>query len=85
VDDLPLLIQDRQFEDGRLVLPGGMMVAMQGRRGDTILVNGAVNPSAVVPNRLVRLRLVNASNAGSTNYRSAISAAFTGSAPKAAC
>ena len=63
VDDLPLLIQDRQFEDGRLVLPGGMMVAMQGRRGDTILVNGAVNPSAVVPNRLVRLRLVNASNA----------------------
>jgi FtsP/CotA-like multicopper oxidase with cupredoxin domain len=26
-------------------------------------VNGAVNPSAVVPNRLVRLRLVNASNA----------------------
>ena len=40
-----------------------MMVAMQGRRGDTILVNGAVNPLAAVPNRLVRLRLVNASNA----------------------
>jgi FtsP/CotA-like multicopper oxidase with cupredoxin domain len=34
-----------------------------GRRGDTILVNGAVNPLAAVPNRLVRLRLVNASNA----------------------
>jgi len=63
VDDLPLLIQDRQFENGRLVMPGGMMVAMQGRRGDTILVNGAVNPLAAVPNRLVRLRLVNASNA----------------------
>jgi FtsP/CotA-like multicopper oxidase with cupredoxin domain len=44
-------------------MPGGMMVAMQGRRGDTILVNGAVNPLAAVPNRLVRLRLVNASNA----------------------
>src|SRR3546814_19062897 len=40
-----------------------MMVSMQGRRGDTILVNGAVNSVAAVPNRLVRLRLVNASNA----------------------
>src|SRR3546814_8067031 len=63
VDDPPLIIQDRQFENGRLVMPGGMMVAMQGRRGDTILVNGAVNSVAAVPNRLVRLRLVNASNA----------------------
>src|SRR3546814_14951972 len=42
-----------------------MMVSMQGRRGDTILVNGAVNSVAAVPNRLVRLRLVNASNARS--------------------
>ncbi|MDN3563518.1 multicopper oxidase domain-containing protein [Paeniroseomonas aquatica] len=63
VDDLPLLIQDRQFQDGRLVMPAGMMTAMQGRRGDTILVNGAPNPLAAVPNRLVRLRLVNGSNA----------------------
>ena len=63
VDDLPLLIQDRQFDNGRLVLPTGMMVAMQGRRGDTILVNGAPSPVAKVPGRLVRLRLVNASNA----------------------
>lgn len=63
VDDLPLVIQDRQFQDGRLVTPGGMMTAMQGRRGDTILVNGAVSPIAKVPNRLVRLRLINGSNA----------------------
>lgn len=63
VDDLPLVIQDRQFEDGLLVIPRGMMIAMQGRRGDTILVNGAPNAVARVPKRLVRLRLVNASNA----------------------
>ena len=63
VDDLPLVIQDREFRDGRLVTPTGMMVAMQGRRGDTILVNGAPTPLARVPNRLVRLRLVNGSNA----------------------
>ena len=63
VDDLPLVIQDRQFRDGRLIVPAGMMLAMQGRRGDTILVNGAPTPMARVPNRLVRLRLVNGSNA----------------------
>jgi blue copper oxidase len=63
LDDLPVLIQDRQFQNGRLVVPQGMMIAMQGRRGDTILVNGAPNPLARVPNRLVRLRLVNGSNA----------------------
>jgi len=63
VDDLPLILQDRQFEDGMLVLPQGMMATMHGRRGDTLMVNGTVNPVARVPRRLVRLRLVNGSNA----------------------
>ena len=63
VDDLPLVIQDRQFESGRLSLPGGMMTTMQGRRGDTILVNGTPNALARVPARRVRLRVVNGSNA----------------------
>lgn len=63
VDDLPLVLQDRQFEAGRLVLPEGMMTLMQGRRGDTMLVNGTANAVACVPRRLVRLRLVNGANA----------------------
>ena len=63
VDDLPLVLQDRQFESGRLILPEGMMTLMHGRRGDTLLVNGTANPVARVPRRLVRLRLVNGSNA----------------------
>ena len=63
VDDLPLVLQDRLFEDGQLVLPEGMMTTMQGRRGNTTLVNGTPNPFARVPGRLVRLRLVNGSNA----------------------
>lgn len=63
VDDIPLVIQDRQFEDGRLVTPSGMMAIMQGRRGDTILVNGTPQAHARVPAGLVRLRLVNGSNA----------------------
>ena len=63
VDDLPLVLQDRKFEDGRLVLPEGMMTLMQGRRGNTTLVNGTLNAVARVPSRLVRLRIVNGSNA----------------------
>lgn len=63
VDDFPLVLQDRQFEDGKLVLPEGMMTSMMGRRGDTTLVNGTPNAFARVPGRLVRLRLINGSNA----------------------
>lgn len=63
VDDLPLVLQDRQFESGRMVMPTGMMIAMQGRRGDTFLVNGTPNAVARVPARLIRLRFVNGSNA----------------------
>ncbi len=63
VDDLPLLIQDRQFEDGLLVLPGGTGAVMHGRRGDTILVNGTPDAVARIPAGLVRLRLVNGANA----------------------
>lgn len=63
VDDLPLVLQDRAFVDGQMVLPSGMMAWMHGRRGNVQLVNGTVNPVARVPARRVRLRLVNASNA----------------------
>ncbi len=63
IDDLPLVLQDRQFTAGRLVLPTGMMTTMQGARGRTLLVNGTVDAEARVPSGLVRLRLVNGSNA----------------------
>ena len=63
VDDLPLVLQDREFDDGRMVLPAGMMTAMLGRPGETLMVNGTPHAVARVPARLVRLRLVNGSNA----------------------
>jgi FtsP/CotA-like multicopper oxidase with cupredoxin domain len=63
VDDIPLVLQDRQFENGRLVLPSGMMTLMEGRRGDTLLVNGTPDAFVRVPPRRIRLRLVNGSNA----------------------
>lgn len=63
IDDIPLVLQDRQFEDGRLVLPSGMTTLIEGRRGDTLLVNGTPNAFTRVPARRIRLRLVNGSNA----------------------
>nr|WP_306267560.1 multicopper oxidase domain-containing protein [Pararhizobium sp. IMCC3301] len=63
VDDLPLVLQDRQFENGYMVAPGGMMSRMAGWRGDTIVVNGTPNAVTRVPGQRVRLRLLNGSNA----------------------
>ncbi len=63
-DDLPLILQDRLFgPEGALIYPSGPMTLMQGARGNTIIVNGAIAPFASVPAGLVRLRLLNASNA----------------------
>jgi len=64
VNDLPLVVQDRSFERaGRLVDDTSGMTLMGGVLGDTICVNGAVQPVADVPRGLVRLRLLNGSNA----------------------
>jgi len=68
VDDLPLVIQDRRFfADGTHPYSGGATVAMHdmmaGLKGQTMLVNGAVQPRGVIARGLVRLRLLNGSNA----------------------
>ncbi len=63
VDDLPIVIQDRTFdEQGRLVY--SLLDADEdGWLGDTIVINGAVAPVANVPAGKVRLRLLNGANA----------------------
>ena len=64
VDDLTLVLQDRRFDDaGRMVYDISMMDVMHGFAGDTVLVNGQGNAVAAVPKGIVRLRLVNGSNA----------------------
>jgi FtsP/CotA-like multicopper oxidase with cupredoxin domain len=64
VDDIPLIIQDKAFnEDGSLYHDNFGPNMMFGFRGDVALVNGAVSPKADIPAGLVRLRLLNASNA----------------------
>ncbi|MDD9908661.1 MAG: multicopper oxidase domain-containing protein [Ahrensia sp.] len=64
VDDLFLILQDKRFSaDGRMVYSGDMMSRMHGFTGDTMLVNGQVGSVTAVPKSIVRLRLLNASNA----------------------
>lgn len=64
VDDLTLVIQDRRFQsNGRLSYDLSMMDVMHGFTADTILINGQANAVAAVPKGIVRLRLVNGSNA----------------------
>lgn len=63
-NDFPLIVQDRNFDrSGRMTYDLGMMGIMQGFRGAEVLVNGAIQPLLTVHAGLVRLRLLNASNA----------------------
>ncbi|MDQ2091193.1 multicopper oxidase domain-containing protein [Marimonas arenosa] len=64
VDDLMLVLQDRRFDqDGRMVYRPTMHDRMVGHLGDWMVVNGQVDGVAAVPPGVVRLRLLNASNA----------------------
>ena len=63
VDDLMLIVQDRRFSGGSTGYAPGMHDVMQGYLGDTITVNGQIGAAAAVPAGIVRLRVLNASNA----------------------
>lgn len=64
VDDIPLIIQDRTFnEDGSFRYIGMPMDVMAGMYGDAILVNGTLNPRFAPTRSRTRFRLLNGSNA----------------------
>jgi len=64
VDDIPLVLQDRDFNaDGSFRYLGFMPERMIGKHGRSLLVNGSVSPMLEARSTLLRLRLVNASNA----------------------
>ena len=60
VDDIPIVLQDRLFDDAgafRFVLNQGAIY------GNTMLINGTYNPFLQVESRRMRFRLLNGSNA----------------------
>lgn len=64
IDDLLLVLQDRRFdENGQMIYQLNMMDMMHGFTGDTMVVNGQIGAVAAVPKGIVRLRLLNGSNA----------------------
>ncbi|MDR3372965.1 MAG: multicopper oxidase domain-containing protein [Ancalomicrobiaceae bacterium] len=64
VDDFPLILQDVTLDDtGKPVYQPSREAIDHGLRGDRILVNGTLDALLKVPQRPVRLRLVNAANA----------------------
>lgn len=64
IDDLTLVLQDRRFDaSGRMVYAPSMMDIMHGFAGNRMLVNGQAGATAVVPQGITRLRLLNGSNA----------------------
>ena len=64
VDDFPLILEDPTFDaDGKPIGQPTATSALIGTRGKTILVNGIIEPLLKVPQRLVRLRILNAARA----------------------
>jgi blue copper oxidase len=63
VDDVPVILQDKNFhDDGRLDFSKGL-ISPTGILGEDVLVNGTYAPYFEVAAELTRLRLLNASNA----------------------
>lgn len=64
-DDIPLVIQDRVFDSlGQFDYSPTTMEIRNGYRGDTFLTNGQIAPRFSAKSGLLRLRLLNGSNAG---------------------
>ncbi|MFD4237969.1 multicopper oxidase family protein [Streptomyces sp. NPDC058542] len=68
IDDVPVIVQDRRFVDGRLD-PDEQMAGTTGFLGDELLVNGVHSPYLDVVTERIRLRLLNGSNARVYNFR----------------
>lgn len=64
VDDIPVILQDRNFNaDGSFRYTSTPMDSMLGLFGNTIMVNGTVNPRFDATTGKVRFRFLNGSNA----------------------
>lgn len=62
IDDIPLVLQDRNFNNGQIDYDPGMMDIMHGYTGDTFIANGAIEPTVNLEAKEIRFRILNASN-----------------------
>ena len=63
VDDIPLVLQDKFFDrNGQIYYNPSMHQTMMGYKGDTLMVNGVIEPYVEVKSKEIRLRLLNGSN-----------------------
>lgn len=70
VNDIPLIVQDKRLtNEGMPVYLTSMMDIMTGMTGNTILVNGVINPYLNVNASKYRFRLLNGSNARVYDFR----------------
>lgn len=67
VDDIPVIVQDKNF-DGEQLDDSGSFFGGLGIMGEDIVVNGTYAPYLDVETSLVRLRILNASNARSYDF-----------------
>lgn len=68
VNDFPLIVQDRLFDQDNQ-FPYSTAYTPDGAYGDTLMVNGTINPFIDVKNEKIRLRLLNGSNARNYEFR----------------
>src|SRR5699024_2950235 len=67
-NDIPLIFQDRTFDDEKQLNYDAAMND-DGTIGDTLLINGTLNPKLTVKKEKVRLRLLNGSNARNYTFK----------------
>ncbi|MFC7531999.1 multicopper oxidase family protein [Actinoplanes sp. GCM10030250] len=68
VDDVPVMVQDKAFDDDGQLSESGPFGSEIGILGDSVLVNGTAGPYLDVTTSLVRLRLLNAATARIFNF-----------------
>jgi len=62
VDDIPLVLQDRNFSNGQIDYDPSMRDIMHGYTADTFITNGAIEPTLDVEAKEIRFRILNGSN-----------------------
>ncbi|KRG13948.1 multicopper oxidase [Virgibacillus soli] len=67
-NDIPLIFQDRTFDEKKQLNYSAVMND-DGTIGDTLLINGTLNPKLTVKREKVRLRLLNGSNARNYTFK----------------